>query len=273
MSSRFISPRPSEEFWTRYRAQFLSQDIPDLYVDNSRFRRFVDSGNYLFIDGKIVLNSSSYITYTNGHLELCDNIQEDEPFYCLHYKQEIKRKRTSFHGLIRRPTGSLRSTHRFCARRMQRPSYGERNVIFKSVLEDAKKINSVNDVTLENIVAIVGTGNDPNENLAQAIVRFMKESGVTAEKLAELTGLDPKSIQRMRNYNHHPELESVIAVCVALHLDPYNGIYLVHLAGRELTNSDRDKIYRFILRFAYKETVYDCNRMLKRLGMKPLTNL
>lgn len=55
-------------------------------------------------------------------------------------------------------------------------------------------------------------------------------------------------------------------------LDLYNSMYLVHLAGFELTNSREDKVYYFILGFAYKETVYDCNRMLERLHMKPLTN-
>ena len=101
----------------------------------------------------------------------------------------------------------------------------------------------------------------------------MKESDVTEEELPELTGLAPKTIQRMRNPNLRTSLKSVVAVCVALSLDLYNSMYLVHLVGFELTYSREDKVYYFILGFAYKETVYDCNRMLERLHMKPLTKL
>ena len=111
------------------------------------------------------------------------------------------------------------------------------------------------------------------ENFSEALTRFMKESNVTEEELSELTGLAPKTIQRMRNPNLRTSLKSVIAVCIALSLDLYNSLYFVHLAGFELTNSREDKIYYFILGFAYKETVYDCNCMLKRLHMRPLTKL
>lgn len=127
--------------------------------------------------------------------------------------------------------------------------------------------------SLENILAIVGGGHGPGENFSEALTRFMKESDVTEEELSELTGLAPKTIQRMRNPNLRTSLKSVVAVCVALSLDLYNSMYLVHLAGFELTNSCEDKVYYFILGFAYKETVYDCNRMLERLHMKPLTKL
>lgn len=156
------------------------------------------------------------------------------------------------------------------ANRAWRPS---KRTSIKSKLEDAKRINSVNDVSLENILAIVGGGHGPGENFSEALTRFMKESNVTEEELSELTGLAPKTIRRMRNPNLRTSLKSVIAVCIALSLDLYNSLYFVHLAGFELTNSREDKIYYFILGFAYKETVYDCNCMLKRLHMRPLTKL
>ena len=142
-------------------------------------------------------------------------------------------------------------------------------------LENAQKISSADDVTLDNILLVVGGGGGGgnNDNFALAITRLMEKNNITEEKLAELTGLHPKTIQRMRNPEEHTSLKSVIAVCVAFHLDMYNSMYLIHLAGYELTNRQEDKIYYFILSIAYKETVYDCNRMLKRLNMSPLTKL
>ena len=200
-------------------------------------------------------------------MALRSTIKDEDEYYCLHYRCEIEYSHgTGMHWGMR---ACKPGVHRR-ANRAWRPS---KRTSIKSKLEDAKRINSVNDVSLENILAIVGGGHGSGENFSEALTRFMKESNVTEEELSELTGLAPKTIQRMRNPNLRTSLKSVVAVCVALSLDLYNSMYLVHLAGFELTNSREDKIYYFILGFAYKETVYDCNCMLKRLHMRPLTKL
>lgn len=257
----------------RYVASFWRENLLDLYVENAKFRESVDSGRYVYVDGRIVLNSPRYITFVEGHAELREDIKDDAQTYCLHYRQEIDfSDKKSGVGSARVPWGHP----------MYKPRPGvlyrisaklPRRKILKNELEDAKRIGSVNDVTLDNILAIVDGGHDPGESFSEALARFMNESRITEEELSELTGLAPKTIQRMRNPNLRTSLKSVIAVCVALSLDLYNSMYLIHLAGFELTNSREDKVYYFILGFAYKETVYDCNRMLERLHMKPLTKL
>ena len=257
----------------RYAASFWRENLLDLYVENTKFRNSMDSGHYVYVDGRIVLNSPKYVTYIEGHAELRADIKDDVQAYCLHYRQEIDfPDRKAGQGTVRHPWCHPAYKPRpgvFYQRSAKLP----RRKILKNELEDAKKIGSVNDVTLENILAIVGGGHGPGENFSEALARFMKESDITEEDLAELTGLAPKTIQRMRNPNLRTSLKSVVAVCVALSLDLYNSMYLVHLAGFELTNSREDKVYYFILGFAYKESVYDCNRMLERLHMKPLTKL
>ena len=251
----------------RYASSFRYADILDLYVEDQAFRQAVDSGRYALVDDKIVLNAPKYIDFVDGHMTLRSTIKDEDEYYCLHYRHEIEYTqgvplRRGLHAY--KPGAHIRTNR----------SWGSsKRKLIKSELEDAKKINSVNDVTLDNILAVVGGGHGPGENFSEALTRFMKESDVTEEELSELTGLAPKTIQRMRNPNLRTSLKSVIAVCVALSLDLYNSLYLVHLAGFELTNSREDKIYYFVLGFAYKETVYDCNCMLKRLHMRPLTKL
>lgn len=244
-----------------------------MYVENPLFRQAVDSGRYTYVDGRIVLNSSRYIRFDNGYMTLRDDIKEDTHLYCLHYRQEIEWIGRDYrHGIQHRRRRGFADSRYPKVWRMAVPAYPTRKLL-KSELEDAKRISSVNDVSIENMIAIVGSGHGPGENFAEALARFMDESCVTEEMLAELTGLAPKTIQRMRNPQLRSSLKSVIAICIALSLDLYNSMYLIHLAGFELTNSREDKVYYFILGFAYKDTVYDCNRMLERLQMKPLTKL
>lgn len=253
--------------FVNYASSFMYTDILKLYVENQKFRCAVDSGHYAFVSGKIVLNTLQYIAYVDGRMALRDNIIDEEHFYCLHYRRKYLISSYGYRGFsfnkMERPIRRTSKGRRLIARKK----------LIKSELEDAKKINSVNDVTIDNIISIVGGRHDPGENFSGALTRFMNERCVTEEELAELTGLAPKTIQRMRTSNFRPLLKSVIAVCVGLNLDLYNGIYLVHLAGFELTNSCKDKVYSFILAFAYKDTVYDCNRMLERLQMAPLSKL
>jgi len=244
---------------------FADKNLLDLYVNDSDFRIAVDSGRYVYVDGKIVLNSSKCVTFRNGKMKLQGINRDTDSSYCLHYA-------------INARVGSGTAFKRSCGHRRTRYEHSmgvTRLLVESQKLENAQKISSADDVTLDNILLVVGGGGGGgnNDNFALAITRLMEKNNITEEKLAELTGLHPKTIQRMRNPEEHTSLKSVIAVCVAFHLDMYNSMYLIHLAGYELTNRQEDKIYYFILSIAYKETVYDCNRMLKRLNMSPLTKL
>lgn len=127
----------------RYASSFRYADILDLYVDDQAFRQAVDSGRYAFVDGKIVLNASRYIDFVDGRMALRTTIRDEDEYYCLHYRQEIEYSRgMGIHwGMRACKPGVHRRTNR---------SWGSsKRKLIKSELEDAKKINSVNDVTLE----------------------------------------------------------------------------------------------------------------------------
>lgn len=68
----------------------------------------------------------------------------------------------------------------------------------------------------------------------------MEERGITIEKLVELTGLSERTIGRMRdNANESHTLNTVVAVCVALHLNSYQGNMMLLLAGYTLKNTKK----------------------------------
>ena len=157
----------------RYASSFRYADVLELYVEDQAFRQAVDSGRYALVDDKIVLNASKYIDYIDGHMELRSTIKDEDEYYCLHYRCEIEYSHgTGMHWGMR---ACKPGVHRR-ANRAWRPS---KRTSIKSELEDAKRINSVNDVSLENILAIVDGGHGPGENFSEALTRFMKESDVT----------------------------------------------------------------------------------------------
>lgn len=125
----------------RYASSFRYADVLELYVEDQAFRQAVDSGRYALVDDKIVLNASKYIDFIDGHMALRSTIKDEDEYYCLHYRREIEYSHgTGMHWGMR---ACKPGVHRR-ANRAWRPS---KRTSIKSELEDAKKINSVNDVT------------------------------------------------------------------------------------------------------------------------------
>lgn len=243
-----------------YSSSFGAKSLTDLYVEDKKFRQLVDSGRYVLVNGKVVLKSPECVIYDDGQLRLSEIVEFDDKDYCLHYRRVVTSRR-SFFTHYRKPPHHI--AHRVELSRT------------KLKLENAQKINSVNDVTLDNIRLILGEddGGDDGNKFNKEFTRIMETNKVTVEQLSSLSGLEPKTIQRMRRSKQSTSKRSIIAACVALNLNFYNSTYLLDLAGYKLTDSIEDRAYSFILQLAYRETVGDCNRMLKRLGLKPLSRL
>lgn len=131
-------------------------------------------------------------------------------------------------------------------------AHEDRQRIFK----EAQKISSVKDISEDNLFVIfggVGGEETPSDNFGLALAHFMKERGVTIEGLAELTGVSDRTIRRMKDpKNEIYSLNVVVAVCVALHLNSYQGNMMLMLAGYTLKNTKTDCMYRFFIDFAFK---------------------
>ena len=233
--------------------EFDGHSFLHMYLHYPEFKSSVDSGKYVFVDGKVVLKSKNCLRVENGRLKTIDFSDNELSEYCLslvYIRIPIVKAPRRIPGVNHRPfTNYKREIH----------------------IVEAQKVSLLKDITKDNLFEVIGGGPEPPNSFGKALIHFMSARGVTIEQLAGETGLSPKTIQRMRNTpNIIPELKSVVAVCIGLHLDPYESDMLLHLAGYNLTDRKIDCIYRFFLNVVYKESVEDCNEMLVRVGMDPL---
>lgn len=239
---------PCEEQNTVY--TFTDVGFLTRYLSSFAFRRMIDSGKYAYVDGRVVLNSPDCLQYQYGRLLLKKCVYDSPPIYCLRLiKRSVHSRRTRF------------STHR------------ERSYEKESTYHHAVKIRSFKEVTLENVLNFTGGTPIPPWNFGKELIRLMEERHITEEQLAELTGLSEKTIQRMRNSDERPSLCNIIALAVAMSLCLWDSLALIKYAGYELTESREERLFRAILMCTEENSVYDCNRMLERLHMKPLTKL
>jgi hypothetical protein len=100
----------------------------------------------------------------------------------------------------------------------------------------------------------------------------MTWKGKTVEALAGDCCLDPKTIQRMRNNEaYETTIETIVAICIALQLPPAVSEALIARSAYSLGVNEKHLTYRFLLNSCYTKPIYECNEMLLRLGLEPLT--
>lgn len=251
---------------------FSGMDFFSLYHSSSDFREIVKSGKYIYFDGRIVLKSKSCLTLRDNKLELTIPQGAKLSDFCAGMRRSVVVRVDGFGArgaALRKPAMKSHPV------KGPRPYRGATKYpLFEQSFIPAGKITSLNDITNDNLFLFYGGGQEPPHNFGEALVHFMEKKNVTVEELAERTGLSPKTIQRMRNSSGgNYKLEAVIAVCIALHLEPYHSDMMIELAGYKLNCTARDAVYRLCIHYAYEQTVESCNNKLIELGQKPLTNL
>ena len=108
----------------------------------------------------------------------------------------------------------------------------------------------------------------------ESLEQLMEWAGnVTPDRLAEMIGVEPKTVKRWLRDETHMNKRTITAVCVALKL-PYP-VGLEFLTGLEQTITTRieeNRLFDFFLRTAEfgTLTVYDCNQLLEEYGYLPL---
>lgn len=101
--------------------------------------------------------------------------------------------------------------------------------------------------------------------------KLIKWREVKEEDLAESANLSEKTIQRLRR--HEPRevtLETVIQLCIGLHLPPTLSNYLLAAAGRSFTNTKKHNTYSVLLYTCYPQSIDYCNELLTGMGFPAL---
>lgn len=110
---------------------------------------------------------------------------------------------------------------------------------------------------------------DPPYGFAKTLDRLIDDSKLTNEKVAEAAGLSDKLIRNYRKDNEaNPELSTVMALCIALRLEPELSEYLIEQAGYRWRAIKRDMEYRRLLWKYNDEDIYRWNERLEAAGVE-----
>lgn len=97
----------------------------------------------------------------------------------------------------------------------------------------------------------------------------IKRRGYTNEKMEERTGISSRMIQDYRKKkDSNITLQSVLALCIGLNLQPAFSYDLIHKAGFNImTAKDEHLIYRYLIEHHHMENIYMWNEKLQDAGI------
>ena len=225
-------------------------------------REKIQSGNYLFVDSHFCIKDEKYIKYDgDGHAFLTDYARQHMDECCLVFDLTVLRSANSY----------CKQFYTECVLYRDATS----DIIFEAHFSDSTIDNDV-DAQTEAIIAYNKELAEVMQNMpggfSGALKYLMTWKGKTVEALAGDCCLDPKTIQRMRNNEaYETTIETIVAICIALQLPPATSDALIGRSGCSLGVSEKHLTYRFLLNSCYTKTIYECNEMLHRLRLDPLT--
>ena len=100
---------------------------------------------------------------------------------------------------------------------------------------------------------------DNKEDSFQSILfKYIDNSGLTDSEVYNKVNIDRRLFSKIRNENYHPSKETVILLGIALELDEETLEKLLKSASYSLP---KNTIFDLIIRFCFKERIYDINKI------------
>ena len=248
----YLSTLGKNETYTIDEAQALQE-----YLENEQFRKLLNSGRFVYLEGHYCLNHRNYIAEDQmGYLHLTRYAREHMSECCLVFRLSYQGAFARIvNGVLQKGGGRGRKQLTF-VRYDGSPATTEEGLALRAQIE--KEMAQSGEVLT---------------NFNQMTKLLMKQNRMTISDLAEASGLSEETIKNMRN---DPErifpIQEILAVCFAMHLPYEVSEEYLRLAPSKMLNTVDMRIYRFGLINWYQLPLRTVNRRFVEAGAKPLTN-
>lgn len=236
------------------------EDAAAEYGRNEYFRTLVDSGHYVYVEGKFCQNKPEYVRRDrNGKLYLTSEARHHTEACCLRFEIAYRESELKYAAgvLNRNNTPGSNEPTIVCPQNAAEPGLCSP----EDFLKEAGWITSVRK-------KIGGM------DFSDALVYLMKERKCTIEKLEEKSLLSCRTISRLRNETEYDVTWAhVVALSVGLQLPPAISNDLLEKAGLKLRNNVAHNVYSIILNSCYTEDIMKVNSYLVKMGMEPLSEM
>ena len=262
VDGKHIPPFSFEEKVLNPNQTFLisAKDTVQFYSKDSKFRKLIDSGKYIYIEGRFCLNKKKYVTIgEDGKLQLTRFARLHTELCCLRFDQsgrvdDPKYFLGELHLEDGRPKRQYNEVREFCRpEKIKEPQEDE-------ILDLSTTLKW--SVNIRKIIA--------GQDFGEALKTLMAARDISVERMESESGISVSTLKRLRA-GQEATAEQIVAIAVALQLPPTVSGDLLAMCGIRLDyNSTKNTAYQLILASQYTSSIEQVNAFLETCGCKAL---
>lgn len=232
-----------------------SADLFKAYCLNKDFRKAIDTGRFVYIEGHVCLDNEKYIVRSDEQIKLTQyalsHINECCFVFDKGYSYESKYQGQKYYTQMMYKTPEQPNAQEYSF------ELNAHNKILLSQIQGASK--SANAMRLY-----------PGA-FSETLVQLMKERKLSNKKLADASLVGERTIQRLRNDEEYPTtVQTVLGLCYGLKLSVPEAEMLVGKTDFNIKPTNpQNYAYRCALSACAENSIYEINEMLEACGYIP----
>lgn len=232
-----------------------SADLFKAYCLNKDFRKAIDTGRFVYIEGHVCLDNEKYIVRSDEQIKLTQyalsHIDECCFVFDKGYSYESKYQGQKYYTQMMYKTPEQPNAQEYSF------ELNAHNKILLSQIQGASK--SANAMRLY-----------PGA-FSETLVQLMKERKLSNKKLADASLVGERTIQRLRNDEEYPTtVQTVLGLCYGLKLSVPEAEMMVGKTDFNIKPTNpQNYAYRCALSACAENSIYEINEMLEACGYIP----
>ena len=232
-----------------------SADLFKAYCLNKDFRKAIDTGRFVYIEGHVCLDNEKYIVRSDEQIKLTQyalsHIDECCFVFDKGYSYESKYQGQKYYTQMMYKTPEQPNAQEYSF------ELNAHNKILLSQIQGASK--SANAMRLY-----------PGA-FSETLVQLMKERKLSNKKLADASLVGERTIQRLRNDEEYPTtVQTVLGLCYGLKLSVPEAEMLVGKTDFNIKPTNpQNYAYRCALSACAENSIYEINEMLEACSYIP----
>lgn len=233
-----------------------SADLFKAYCLNKDFRKAIDTGKFVYVEGHVCLDDEKYIIHSEGRVKLTQYALSHMDECCFAfdkgYSYQSKYQGQKYYTQMMYKTPSQVAAQEY-----------------------SFEMNAHNRILLSQIQR-AGRSADAMRlypgAFSETLVQLMKEKKLSNKKLADASLVGERTIQRLRNEEEYPTtVQTVLGLCYGLQLSVPEAEMLVGKTDFNIKPTNpQNNAYRCVLSSCAENSIYEVNEMLESCGFEPL---
>ena len=233
-----------------------SADLFKAYCLNKDFRKAIDTGRFVYIEGHVCLDNEKYIVRSDGQIKLTQYALSHIDECCFafdkgySYQSKYQGQKYYVQMMYRTPSQVAAQEYSF-----------EMNAHNRTLLSQIQRASRSADAMRLYPGAF-----------SETLVQLMKEKKLSNKKLADASLVGERTIQRLRNEEEYPTtVQTVLGLCYGLQLSVPEAEMLVGKTDFNIKPTNpQNNAYRCVLSSCAENSIYEVNEMLESCGFEPL---